>query len=123
MKRNFDIGLIELAMRVFERTRQAAANRNDFVMAEVVTGVMADFGCSEGTAFRHVRMAVDVLGIHYDADAGRQAKKRRKQQDACYQGQCNARAAGWPNGKPGHPASLDKSSSTRPASHPWRDAA
>lgn len=123
MKRNFDMGLIELAMRVFERTRLAAARREDFVMAEVVAEVVADFGCSEGTAFRHVRTAVDVLGIHYDADVGSQAKKRRKQQDACYQGQCNARAAGWPNGKPGRPASLDRGTGHAPAAHAWRQPA
>lgn len=123
MKRNFDIGLIELAMRVFERTRQAAARRDDFVMAEVVAEVVADFGCAESTAFRHVRAAVDVLGIHYDGDAGREAKKRRKQQDAAYQGQRDAARNGWPNGKPGRASSLDAGAGRAGADHAWRQSA
>ncbi len=108
MKRNFDIGLIELAMRIFERTRQAATRHQDFIMADVVADVVADFGCAESTAFRHVRAAVDVLGIHYDCDPRRQAKKRQRQQDAAYQGQRDAIRNGWPNGKPGHCANLDR---------------
>lgn len=117
------MGLIELAMRVFERTRQASARRNDFVMAEVVADVVADFGCAESTAFRHVRAAVDVLGIHYDCDVGREAKKRRKQQDAAYQGQREAARNGWPNGKPGRPSSLDGGAGCTAATHVWRKSA
>lgn len=120
MKRNFDMGLIELAMRVFERTRLAAARHPDFVMAEVVAEVVRDFGCAESTAFRQVRVAVDVLGIHYDGHVGREAKKQRKRQDAAYFGQRDAAARGWPNGKPGRATNLDRGAAHAPSDHAWK---
>lgn len=119
MKRHFDIGLIELAMRVVERVRIAAARNPSFIMSDLVAGIVDDFGCAESTAFRHVRAAVDVLGIHYDANPCRQAVKRRRQQDAAYQGQRDASSKGWPNGRPGRADSLDqqKRNAQQPAEH------
>lgn len=117
MKRNFDMSCVELAMRVLERVRIASV-KPDFVMADVVRTIMADYGCSENCAFRHARTAVDVLGIYYDGSQVKKAKKERRRSAAAYAGQVEAKRRGWPNGKPGKASSLD--GSRIPAEHPWR---
>ena len=65
----------ERAMRAFDIVRQFTAARPDFLMSDLVPMMREHLGCSTATAYRLARVAIDVLGIHYNP-MERLAKRR-----------------------------------------------
>ena len=46
--------------------KEISARVPGFTMGEIVQRLCRDFGIGRASAFRYVRRAIDVLGIHYD---------------------------------------------------------
>jgi hypothetical protein len=75
MSKAHQLSVRELAMRSMEITRAHVADHPDFMMADIANRLTARYGISRASAFRYVRVAVDVLAIHYDHN-----ERMRKQQ-------------------------------------------
>lgn len=88
-------------MRVYERVKQHAKAYPQFLIVDMVPGLMRDFGMGRTAAIRYCRIAIDVLGLPYDTDRRREDRRDNSMMTATRQGLSNAKAAGWPNGKPG----------------------
>ena len=65
MKRQFDLSNCEVAMRVLARVQGEAKSNPKFRMVDVANTASVDLGLSRASAYRYVRTAIDVLGLHY----------------------------------------------------------
>ena len=64
--RRHQMATIEAAMHSVLAVKEISARVPNFTMGEVVQRLCCDFDMGRATAFRYVRRAIDVLGIHYD---------------------------------------------------------
>lgn len=99
MRRKGDYLPTELAMRVLVAVQDAYRRDKHFVMFDLAGNVCDELSISRATAYRHMRSAIDVLGISYDDDPVRDRARREKMGS----GSVDARTYGWPNGAPGRP--------------------
>lgn len=66
MSREFEMSPCEAAMRCLKAVERDVRNNPMWTMAGTAKALCNDLGLSMPTAYRYVRTAIDVLGIHYE---------------------------------------------------------
>jgi len=99
MKKKHELTTRQCAMYALLAVQEAYKRDPAFLMSDVAKALQGQYGMCRATAFRYMRTAVDVLCIAYDTSEAR----RLKIADRMEEGWGDARAYGYPNGKPGRP--------------------